>query len=1586
MAQLALGPSSKNIWGFDPRTVGGCTLWLDGADSSTLFQDSGGTTPVTATGQSIGQWRDKSGNNNNLTQATSGNRPVYNVSNIITFNGSSQFLTIPNPNTLVANTSFSIFAVERRQRALGNTFFLAGSGTGTNTNLVIGYQSEPRMRFAFYFNDLDYNSVPTYDATNEPTRLWTFNYNSPGRTIHLYGLNVASDTNTSNLTSWNGAELGRFSVGNTYYQGNISEILIYKPALTTAQRQQVEGYLAWKWGLQANLPNTHPYYPYNLQFSPRSISGLSLWLDAADSSTLFQDSAGTTPVTANGQSIGQWRDKSGFGRNATPAATPPQYQQNDQNSLPGIIFSGANTLKSTAFLTDTNFSVFAVARRTNFVNCIIGVWKRQFGSHFIFGDTIRVGVRNQTSYSIDAQVFLPNVANTNLYALTLASSTAPGSGFTFNGSYNGGNTTITGASPVGNTSLCGDEVSIGGLMQSGNPIIQISGSVNEVIIYNTALTTIQRQQIEGYLAWKWGLQANLPSTHPYVGYPGVVNRPFARQFYPVDVTNCQFWFDASDPTTVSTTGTTVNGWLDQSGNQFNLTSGTTKPVYTTAGRNGLNVITFASTTNAMTMASSTSADPGTSDFSLVGVFYLAANATNQFIAQKGATGTFPFTQFRLTNTNAPVVQYGYTTTTFTSSTAPSSLNTTNTTGLVVNQQILFSDIGGSGLTANTQYFIQSITPNTSITLSATSGGAAITTITTSASPLTMVTTFATNGSAVPTGWYVVSFVGNRSLSTAANEYVNNNGTQNGTGTTLQVSNSLTNTAVWNVGGNSFVGAIGEMMFYNTTLSSSQIAQIEGYLAWKWGLQGIMATNLATFSPTSISGCALWLDAADISTLFQNTAGTTPVTASGQSVGQWRDKSSQQIIFTSIATSPSYLNNFNGAYPSINAITGIANVMRSGTVAASVVQGSGGISYALVGRFITNAIGNVFIQFEGSPSPRILNIQNSSGNLRADYGSSVITTSSSTVPFVFFVSYSTANASFSIYYNGTLVSNTILSIQGTSFSSTYGLFGQTYNTSPMQGQISEYVGYSTALTTTQRQQIEGYLAWKWGLQGTLPSSHPYSPLNSSSLLTSTFPFYRTPVNTVTPFNPRNIAGLALWLDAADPTTVTLSGSNVTQWLDKSGNGRNVATTNGTITYTNNRLTFASGSMRVSTNLNMNNIGTLYAVFQPGITSRTRVIVVNDSATTSQFLIDNIVSQARNTNGGFYTQYTSVSNNVPTINGVQMTTNTYTYALNGGTFTPLVSNYTPPVSVQLINVGDGYIGVLYEIILYTNTTLTTSQRQQVEGYLAYKWGIQQRLGVSIASFSPTSISGCALWLDAADSNTVTLISGRPNQWRDKSSNAYTCIEFIGGTRTWPYSTSNLNGLRTMNPAGTALSVSSFIWRTKFTAFIVGFSPTGQFNLTESGVYSNSGYSYSTGNGGGQGALLRTPAGGVNDSILTNTAVVPLGQWFIFSIGYNNGLTATNYAVNGTTRTSTNLATPASDTTKTLTMCFSCEPNLVSVGNVQVAEIIHYNDSITTTQRQQVEGYLAWKWGLQANLPSSHPYSTFQYMPHPYYKIDI
>lgn len=42
-----------------------------------------------------------------------------------------------------------------------------------------------------------------------------------------------------------------------------------------------------------------------------------------------------------------------------------------------------------------------------------------------------------------------------------------------------------------------------------------------------------------------------------------------------------------------------------------------------------------------------------------------------------------------------------------------------------------------------------------------------------------------------------------------------------------------------------------------------------------------------------------------------------------------------------------------------------------------------------------------------------------------------------------------------------------------------------------------------------------------------------------------------------FNPKSIAGLQLWLDGADSSTITLNGTNVSAWSDKSGKGNNFA---------------------------------------------------------------------------------------------------------------------------------------------------------------------------------------------------------------------------------------------------------------------------------------------------------------------------------------------------------------------------------------------------------------------------------------------
>jgi hypothetical protein len=60
-------------------------------------------------------------------------------------------------------------------------------------------------------------------------------------------------------------------------------------------------------------------------------------------------------------------------------------------------------------------------------------------------------------------------------------------------------------------------------------------------------------------------------------------------------------------------------------------------------------------------------------------------------------------------------------------------------------------------------------------------------------------------------------------------------------------------------------------------------------------------------------------------------------------------------------------------------------------------------------------------------------------------------------------------------------------------STYGLANQASGSpETLNGHIAEVIVYTVAITTTQRQQLESYLAWKWGIQSVLPSAtyHPY----------------------------------------------------------------------------------------------------------------------------------------------------------------------------------------------------------------------------------------------------------------------------------------------------------------------------------------------------------------------------------------------------------------------------------------------------------------------------------------------------------------
>jgi hypothetical protein len=90
-----------------------------------------------------------------------------------------------------------------------------------------------------------------------------------------------------------------------------------------------------------------------------------------------------------------------------------------------------------------------------------------------------------------------------------------------------------------------------------------------------------------------------------------------------------------------------------------------------------------------------------------------------------------------------------------------------------------------------------------------------------------------------------------------------------------------------------------------------------------------------------------------------------------------------------------------------------------------------------------------------------------------------------------MSWSIANNNFYIYRNGVQIM----------FSSSYSwnqpasvvfLLGKRFDSSSGQisGNIAEAAVYRYQLDRTSRQNVEAYLAWKWGLQTQLPSNHPY----------------------------------------------------------------------------------------------------------------------------------------------------------------------------------------------------------------------------------------------------------------------------------------------------------------------------------------------------------------------------------------------------------------------------------------------------------------------------------------------------------------
>ena len=251
---------------------------------------------------------------------------------------------------------------------------------------------------------------------------------------------------------------------------------------------------------------------------------LKNWYDASDVTTLWQDTAGTTAVTASGQTVLLWKDKSVNGNHLSISSGGPAYTTGVMNSLPIMRFSGnklANLAPSMGNSTNnfTVIGVFTVASNNNWDNWLN--WGNGTGDLAVYLDG---GAR--TGGSVGSMEFAYN-GGTGAY--TAASVTAQPA-FLFVGGVNQASspslfsiwkngTAETSRNPTvvttHSTSLTQFRIGPSGSGQRPH------GDIAELIVVNTGTNTLsngKRQQIEGYLANKWwgaGTNNPLPSNHPY---------------------------------------------------------------------------------------------------------------------------------------------------------------------------------------------------------------------------------------------------------------------------------------------------------------------------------------------------------------------------------------------------------------------------------------------------------------------------------------------------------------------------------------------------------------------------------------------------------------------------------------------------------------------------------------------------------------------------------------------------------------------------------------------------------------------------------------------------------------------------------------------------------------------------------------------------------------------------------------------------------------------------------------------------------------------------------------------------------------
>lgn len=207
-------------------------------------------------------------------------------------------------------------------------------------------------------------------------------------------------------------------------------------------------------------------------FSPLDIAGCKMWLNAANLGL------------SDGNLVASWTDDSGNSNTATGSGSnSPIYKTGIVNGKPVVRFNGTTNLMTTPYTQPSTHTIFVVYKRTAFSPIGGGngsgsgpLWR----STQLWPDVSSGNATTSTTIYTGAFVYL---------AVTC-------SGGPINGIWLNASNVLSSSSGAASTIALQLGASFDGLY---------SGDIAEVIIYDTALGTTNRQAVEAYLAAKYAI-------------------------------------------------------------------------------------------------------------------------------------------------------------------------------------------------------------------------------------------------------------------------------------------------------------------------------------------------------------------------------------------------------------------------------------------------------------------------------------------------------------------------------------------------------------------------------------------------------------------------------------------------------------------------------------------------------------------------------------------------------------------------------------------------------------------------------------------------------------------------------------------------------------------------------------------------------------------------------------------------------------------------------------------------------------------------------------------------------------------------